>query len=136
MRAALLLTAVLLAAGCDSGTVDPPVVENPFTCADGTLSTADITVGTGATATQTSVVRLTYVGKLQNGTQFDSRSTADEYDIAQAIVGIREGVAGMKVGGTRSITIPPNLGYGTQTPNSIPECSTLVYEVTLVAVVR
>ena len=131
MRPLFSLGLLLSLAGCDSGSPEGgPVSDNPFTCADGTLQTADVAVGTGETATSASTVVLDYVGRLTDGTEFD-RAADGEYPLAGAIEGIRLGVAGMKVGGQRTITVPPNMGYGTQTPNSIPECSTLVYDVVL-----
>ncbi len=132
-----IFTAAVLAlalAGCDSAsepTPEPgPAPSNPFTCADGTLEAADLTVGTGEVAAESNTVIVDYIGRLTNGTQF-TQDTNGSYRLPEAIVGFRRGVAGMRVGGMRRITIPPNLGYGTGTPNSIPECSTLVFEVTL-----
>jgi FKBP-type peptidyl-prolyl cis-trans isomerase len=132
MRPLSLLGLLLLPlAGCDSGSPESgSASDDPFTCADGTLQTTDVVVGTGETATETSTVVLDYVGRLTDGTEFD-RAADGEYALAGAIEGIRRGVAGMRVGGQRTITVPPNMGYGTRTPNSIPECSTLVYEITL-----
>ena len=134
MRPLSLLGLLLLSlAGCDSGSPDPESgtpSDNPYTCADGALQTTDDVVGAGETATEASTVVLDYVGRLTDGTEFD-RAADGEYALSGAIEGIRRGVAGMRVGGQRTITVPPNMGYGTRTPNSIPECSTLVYEVTL-----
>lgn len=126
MRIPFLL-ALLLVAGCDSN--DPPD-DNPFTCEDGTLEVTDLVVGTGETATEQSTVVVDYVGTLLNGTEFD-RDENGSYFLGEAIVGFRRGVAGMKVGGRRRLSIPPNLGYGTLTPDRIPECSTLLFDVTL-----
>ena len=134
MRPHIFTAAVLslALAGCDSGSesTPTPTLANPFTCTDGALESVDLTVGTGETAAESNTVVVDYVGRLTNGTQF-TQDTNGSYRLPDAIVGFRRGVAGMRVGGMRRITIPPNLGYGTGTPSNIPECSTLVFDVTL-----
>ena len=81
-----------------------------------------------------------YTGWLTNGTQFDSskdRNDPFEFHLGQGqvIAGWDEGVAGMQVGGTRKLTIPPALGYGARGAGGvIPPNATLVFEVELLAV--
>lgn len=96
----------------------------------------DIVVGEGAEIQngQTAVVH--YVGTLTNGTQFDSsrdRGTPFEFVLGtgNVIQGWHEGVAGMRVGGKRKLTIPPSLGYGNMAQGDIPANSTLVFEIEL-----
>ena len=85
------------------------------------LKYTDTTVGTGAAATAGKKVTVHYTGWLYNngekGKKFDSSlDRGDPFSFGlgaqQVIKGWDEGVAGMKVGGRRKITIPPHLGYG------------------------
>ena len=100
----------------------------------------EITVGAGAAAASGQRVTVHYTGWLTNGTQFDSskdRNDPFEFHLGQGqvIAGWDEGVAGMKVGGARKLTIPPALGYGARGAGGvIPPNATLVFEVELLAV--
>ena len=103
------------------------------------LGIKDTTVGTGAVAVAGKSVTVNYIGKLTNGTTFDSSFSRNQpftfnLGTGQVIKGWDEGVVGMKVGGTRVLTIPPSLGYGNQAAGSIPPNSTLIFTVTLVSV--
>ncbi len=81
-----------------------------------------------------------YTGTLTNGQQFDSsrtRNTPFEFTLGQGnvIKGWDQGVAGMKVGGKRKLTIPPSLGYGDRgAPPAIPGGSTLNFDIELLAI--
>jgi FKBP-type peptidyl-prolyl cis-trans isomerase len=105
-----------------------------------TLKIEDLKVGTGAEAKAGQHVTVHYVGTLTNGSKFDSSRDRNEgFDFTlgagQVIKGWDQGVAGMKVGGLRKLTIPPELGYGKRGfPPVIPPDSTLVFEVELLAV--
>ena len=107
---------------------------------DGTLGIEDLTVGTGATVVTGDTVTVTYVGTLTNGNKFDSSRDRNEgFTFAlgrgQVIKGWDEGVAGMKIGEVRKLTIPPEMGYGAGGyPPVIPPNSTLVFEVELLSV--
>ena len=107
------------------------------------LQIIDNTVGTGASpAGKTAVVH--YTGWLYEngakGKKFDSSlDRGDPFSFrlgaGQVIKGWDQGVAGMKVGGKRLLTIPPELGYGQRGfPGAIPPNSTLVFEVELLGV--
>jgi peptidylprolyl isomerase len=104
------------------------------------LEYEDIQEGTGASPAtgQTAVVH--YVGTLTNGKKFDSsRDRGQPFSfrigLKQVIQGWDEGVATMKVGGIRKLTIPPALGYGAQgAGGAIPPHSTLIFEVELIEV--
>ena len=103
------------------------------------LGIKDTTVGTGAEAVAGKSVTVNYTGKLTNGTVFDSSYSRNQpftftLGAGQVIKGWDEGVAGMKVGGVRELTIPPSLGYGDQATGSIPANSTLLFTVSLVSV--
>ena len=100
----------------------------------------DLTLGTGAEARAGQTVTVHYVGTLTDGKQFDSsrdRGQGFQFKLGagQVIKGWDQGVAGMKVGGLRKLTIPPELAYGDRGfPGAIPPRSTLVFEVELLSV--
>src|SRR5262245_60314667 len=113
-----------------------------FTYASG-LRIADAKVGTGASpkAGQTCVMH--YTGWLyqngKKGAKFDSsvdRGKPFSFPIGQGKVirGWDEGVSTMRVGGKRTLIIPPDLGYGSVGPGSIPPYATLIFEVELLGV--
>ncbi|HYO52287.1 FKBP-type peptidyl-prolyl cis-trans isomerase [Archangium sp.] len=104
------------------------------------LKVEDVKVGTGTEATSGKTVTVHYVGTLTNGSKFDSSRDRNEgftfrLGAGQVIQGWDKGVAGMKVGGLRKLTIPPEMGYGARGfPPVIPPNSTLVFEVELLDV--
>lgn len=104
------------------------------------LKIEELKVGTGATAESGKRVTVHYVGTLTNGSQFDSsrdRGKGFSFSLGagEVIKGWDLGVAGMKIGGSRKLTIPPELGYGERGfPPVIPARATLVFEVELLAV--
>ena len=100
----------------------------------GTLGVEDVTIGTGATAAAGDTVTVSYVGTLTNGTQFDAGTFSFRVGSGQVIAGFDQGVVGMRVGGRRRLTIPPNLGYGGQAVGSIPANSTIRFDITLLAI--
>ena len=117
--------------------VDVPVGESPSY----QLEIDDLTVGDGDEATAGKIVEVHYVGvSWQTGEQFDAswdRGQTFKFGLGrgQVIPGWDQGVAGMKVGGRRRITIPPNLAYGKRgAPPAIGPDETLVFVVDLVGV--
>lgn len=108
------------------------------------LKYIDSKVGTGKEATSGHKVTVHYTGWLdQNGTKgkkFDSsldRGQPFSFNLGghQVIKGWDEGVAGMKIGGKRTLTIPPELGYGARGAGSaIPANATLIFDVELLGV--
>lgn len=103
------------------------------------LTITDTVVGTGAEATPGSTVSVNYVGALPDGTVFDASANhggAFTFPLGagRVIRGWDEGVAGMKVGGKRTLVIPPAYGYGSSDMGVIPPNSTLIFEVELVSV--
>jgi peptidylprolyl isomerase len=115
------------------------VIEMP----DG-LKYTDTKAGDGATAKAGNKVSVHYTGWLSDngakGKKFDSsvdRGQPFQFTLGakQVIAGWDEGVAGMKVGGTRTLTIPPELGYGARgAPGAIPPNATLIFDVELLQV--
>jgi len=102
---------------------------------DGTLTTEDVVVGTGATVVAGDTITVSYVGTLTNGTQFDSSSSFPfRIGVGQVIKGWDQGLIGMRVGGRRRLTIPPSLGYGSQAVGTIPANSTLKFDIGLLAI--
>ena len=102
------------------------------------LQIQDVVVGTGAAAVAGEMVTVNYTGTLADGKKFDSSYDHGEpfsfiLGAGQVIRGWDEGVAGMKAGGKRKLTIPPELGYGNQNVGNglIPPNSTLIFEVEL-----
>ncbi len=105
------------------------------------LQYEDTTPGTGAEARAGTAVTVHYTGWLYNdgvkGAKFDSskdRNDPFEFDLGAGMVirGWDEGVQGMKVGGTRLLVIPPQLGYGARGAGGvIPPDATLMFEVEL-----
>jgi FKBP-type peptidyl-prolyl cis-trans isomerase FkpA len=100
----------------------------------------DTVVGEGAEAKAGQQVSVHYTGWLTNGSKFDSskdRNDPFEFSLGmrQVIGGWDEGVQGMKIGGTRKLTIPPHLGYGARGAGGvIPPNATLVFEVELLGI--
>lgn len=103
------------------------------------LKMEDLKVGTGAEAKTGNTVTVHYVGTLTNGTKFDSsRDRGEPFSFklgaGNVIKGWEQGIVGMKVGGKRKLTIPPDLAYGSTGYGPIPANSTLVFEVELLKV--
>jgi FKBP-type peptidyl-prolyl cis-trans isomerase FkpA len=107
---------------------------------DSGLKIEDINEGDGQVAESGLRVSVHYTGWLLDGDKFDSsldRNQPFEFALGKGMVirGWDEGVAGMKVGGKRRLTIPPQLGYGAQGAGGvIPPNATLVFDVELLAV--
>ena len=103
------------------------------------LKYQDVIVGSGTEAKSGDTVLVHYTGWLLDGTMFDtSYKTGEplEFTIGtgSVIKGWEEGIPGMKLGGTRILTIPPELAYGASGSGPIPPNSTLVFEVVLIEV--
>jgi len=123
---------------------DPPAEPAASTSASAAphagLKIEDVVVGTGVAAKTGDAVRVHYVGKLVDGTVFDSsieRGTPFTFILGdgKVIRGWEIGVVGMRVGGKRKLTVPPELGYGpTGSPPNIPPNATLLFDIELLNV--
>lgn len=100
----------------------------------------DLQEGTGAAAKAGDSVSVHYTGWLTDGTKFDSshdRKSPFSFKLGagRVIKGWDEGVAGMKVGGKRKLTIPSELGYGARGAGGvIPPNAELIFEVDLLKI--
>ncbi|HEU4801193.1 MAG TPA: FKBP-type peptidyl-prolyl cis-trans isomerase [Gemmatimonadales bacterium] len=151
VRIALPLAVALLLAACSlddlrSRPLNPPIARE-LAVNDDDLNTTpsglryqDLTEGDGAAARAGDSVSVHYTGWLTDGSKFDSsrdRGTPFTFQLGagRVIAGWDEGVAGMKVGGSRKLVIPAQLGYGARgAPPVIPPNATLVFDVELLSV--
>ena len=122
-------------------TLSKPVVDFPEGEAPTELEITDITVGDGEEARPGQLVVVHYVGvAYSTGEEFDAswnRNAPFEFPLGagRVIAGWDQGVAGMKVGGTRTPVIPSELGYGSRgAGGAIPPNATLLFDVELLAV--
>jgi FKBP-type peptidyl-prolyl cis-trans isomerase len=140
----LMVVGVLAFAACgDDGAGDPGAgaseCEEAAVTTDTGLEIEDIECGDGETAEEGDLVTVHYTGTLEDGTKFDSSLDRDEpypFNLGAGMVipGWDEGVAGMQVGGTRKLTIPPDLAYGEAGAGPIPPNSTLIFDIELLEV--
>jgi FKBP-type peptidyl-prolyl cis-trans isomerase len=106
----------------------------------GGLCYVDTKLGDGPEVKKGDVLKMNYVGKLADGTVFDESSKHGgpfEFKLGAGAViqGWDEGIPGMRVGGKRTLTIPPEMGYGESGyPPVIPPNATLVFDVEVVSV--
>ena len=124
-----------------SPAAEKPTVEIPDGPPPTELVTEDLTVGDGPEAVSGKSCTMQYVGHAwSSGKQFDAswdRGEPFTFGLGQGMVikGWDQGVAGMKVGGRRRLTIPPELGYGARgAGGAIKGGETLVFVVDLVGV--
>jgi len=145
MRAVLSFLVVVVAlgvSGCSkSSPTSPSQVNVPF-------GIQELTVGTGAEATTGRVVTVNYTLWLYDAAGTNNKGSLVDSSLApgrtpyvftigtnSTIAGFSQGTMGMKVGGLRRVTVPPNLAYGSQGSGStIPPNATLIFEIELLAV--
>lgn len=99
----------------------------------------DIRIGSGAKVEIGDEVSVHYVGRLENGQEFDSSYNRGEpftftLGAGEVITGWEEGIVGMQVGGERVLVVPPAMAYGARGMGPIPPNATLLFLVELVAI--
>jgi len=115
----------------------PSANTNPMT--QNTLQVEDQVTGQGEVAGPGDLLTVHYTGMLEDGRVFESSKTANTpinftLGVGAVIRGWDEGLVGMREGGKRRLTIPPEYGYGSQAVGPIPANSTLIFDVELVGV--
>lgn len=140
------LTLALALAGCDRPKNPTPAATAPAADAVAVaFQKIDSVQGTGAEAVAGKTVVVNYTGWLfvpsaekQRGDQFDSSVGRSPFSFqlgaGQVIKGWDDGVQGMKVGGKRTLILPPEMGYGAGGAGPIPPNSTLIFDVELLEV--
>ena len=148
LRISTAAVAILLAA-CNpeitaptvEGTVFAPALNVDLAASTKTASGMyyrDLQAGGGALLVSGHTIAVRYTGALPSGVVFDSNTGAATpfsftLGAGQVIAGFDEGIAGMHVGGSRQLIIPPSLGYGASAHGAIPGNSVLVFTVTVVS---
>jgi FKBP-type peptidyl-prolyl cis-trans isomerase len=129
-------TTTTSASGAAKPTAAAPAQPAVVTLPDG-LKYQDTLIGDGAIAENGLEASIHYTGRLDDGTKFDSsldRGTPLTFRIGARtmVAGLEEGVLGMRVGGKRTLTIPPDLGYGEAGRSGvIPPNATLIFDIEL-----
>ncbi|GAA4407897.1 FKBP-type peptidyl-prolyl cis-trans isomerase [Tsukamurella soli] len=115
-----------------------PEVEFPGGPAPTELVVKDITIGDGAEALPGSTVDVHYLGvEYDTGEEFDSswnRGQSIDFPLRSLIAGWQQGIPGMKVGGRRQLTVPPELAYGPAGGGHRLSGKTLVFVIDLLGV--
>ena len=136
---------------CDASTYDPCALKAPlseiqavqdYLTSNGIAATQHCsglfynidTMGNGVTPNFCSQISFNYVGKLTNGSTFDSSTNTATFRLFELIPGWRAGIPLIKSGGTIHLYVPPTLGYGSGGSGTIPGNSILNFRVDLVAV--
>lgn len=104
------------------------------------LKIEDIQKGKGRAVRNGDRISVVYTGTLTDGTLFDKNTTTTLFTFTvgsgEVIKGFDKGVLGMKVGGSRKVTIPASLGYGSEGSGKIPGGATIVFTIDLVRFVN
>jgi FKBP-type peptidyl-prolyl cis-trans isomerase FkpA len=142
-RVLLLFLPLALAAtaGCGGGDDSPTSPSLPPT-GTAPYSQTDLRVGTGAEAQSSQNITVNYTGWLYSNTAAENKGNVFDggrltnYPLNNLITGWRQGIPGMRVGGVRRLVIPPELAYGSSTPDPrvIPPNATLLFEVELLSI--
>jgi FKBP-type peptidyl-prolyl cis-trans isomerase len=143
---ASVLAGAAVTAGCSKPVDEPastfkPAEGKPVPPPPTKREIEDESAGSGRAAKTGDTVHVQYTGTLMNGTKFDSSYDhgGDPFKFTigggEVIKGWDQGVVGMKPGGKRKLTIPPDLGYGASgSPPTIPPNAGLVFEIELVSI--
>jgi FKBP-type peptidyl-prolyl cis-trans isomerase len=145
-RSFLVLSLALIASACGGDDPPPTAPTTPPPQGPATLQIVDVTVGTGLEASAGKLVATHYVlylydpnGSEGRGVRIQaSRDGGQTYDFRlgrnATIPGYEQGILGMRIGGSRRVTVPPSLAYGSSPNGSIPGNSWLVFEIDLIGV--
>ncbi|MGE0461222.1 MAG: FKBP-type peptidyl-prolyl cis-trans isomerase [Vicinamibacterales bacterium] len=142
LLASLATLSLVASTACGGGNDTPTAPSLPPT-GTAPFSITDLRPGTGAVAVAGQDVTVNYTGWLYSntaaenkGSQFDANRNMRFRLGANVIAGWSQGIPGMRVGGLRRLVIPPELAYGSSTPDPsrIPPNATLLFEVELVSV--
>lgn len=132
-----IVSFIFVLEGCNSGKkTEGKVVNKPSG-----LQYVDVVIGTGPEVQVGAQVSVHYTGWLEDKTKFDSSKDRGEpfsfvVGQGQVIKGWDEGLVGMKVGGTRKLVIPAQLGYGSNGAGGvIPPNATLIFEIELLKII-
>ena len=137
---ASMLVAATACGGGDTGTSPSSNLPPTGTAA---YSQTDLRVGTGTEVASGQTVTVIYTGWLYSntaaenkGTVFNGPNQRAQFSLNSVIAGWRQGIPGMRIGGVRRLVIPPELAYGSNTPDPrvIPPNATLLFEVELVSI--
>jgi FKBP-type peptidyl-prolyl cis-trans isomerase len=145
LLASSVAIACVMLSGCSKSPNEPtasdfkPAEAKPLPPPPTKLEITDTKEGTGAVAKAGDTVKMQYTGTLMNGEMFDTSVGKDPFSFkigqGQVIKGWDQGIPGMKVGGKRTLVIPPDLGYGAQgSPPKIPANAGLKFDVELLAI--
>lgn len=145
MTLVCLVVGCLGLGGCGDSEPDAPAdaeecVENQEITTDSGLVYVDLECGDGDVAEGGTAVSVHYIGRLRDGSDFDSANESEPFRFllgaGQVVEGWDEGIQGMLAGGTRELKISPELAFGSAgAPPFIPPRTTLIYEVELLEVV-
>jgi len=138
----MVLLAVVVATGCSSAESQEAKFQKAVEMSQSvtSLQIQDEKVGTGAEATPGRRVKVHYTGTFMGGSKFDSsRDRNEPYEFVlgtrAVIPGWDVGLKGMRVGGIRHLTIPPDMAYGSQgMPGAIPPNAALKFDIELLDV--
>jgi peptidylprolyl isomerase len=139
-NATLTFDVELVAIAPGSPVAPTAVDEASYTTTEQGIKYVDLVAGDGPTVNNGQLVVAHYTGWLEDGTKFDSSVDRGEpftfnLGMGQVIAGWDLGMRGMKVGATRQLVIPPQLGYGAQGAGGvIPPNATLIFEIELLEV--
>ncbi len=130
-----------LAAGASGVLAEPePAKPGPEVVLPSGVRYVDLKPGTGDEARDGKILDVHYTGWLEDNTKFDSTQDCEQpltlrLGAGDVVKGLDEGLAGMRAGGKRRLTVPPELGFGKEGGGErIPPNATLIYEVELLAV--
>jgi FKBP-type peptidyl-prolyl cis-trans isomerase FkpA len=132
----------LATAACGGGNDNPTSPSLPPT-GTAPYSQTDLRVGTGTEVLAGQTITVIYTGWLYSNTApenkgsiFNGPNQRAQFSLSNVIAGWQRGIPGMRVGGVRRLVIPPELAYGSSTPDPsvIPPNATLLFEVELISI--